>query len=74
MRIKVTNIKTLEEKSLGAYIAYCDILKLVTFFKFDIMDGLIYRSAVAIIVLWATSATFIGKYSKMSWVAYIHIW
>lgn len=74
MRMKITSIKTSEEKSLIDYIAYCGILKLVTFFKFDMIDNLIYRSAVAIIVLWATSATCIGKSSKMAWVAYFHIW
>lgn len=51
MRMKITSIKTSEEKSLIDYIAYCGILKLVTFFKFDMIDNLIYRSAVAIIVL-----------------------
>ena len=50
MRIKIMNIKMSENGPIP-YIAYCDILKLFTFFKFDLMDGLTYRSAVAVLVL-----------------------
>lgn len=73
MRIKIMNIKMSENGPIP-YIAYCDILKLFTFFKFDLMDGLTYRSAVAVLVLWAISAIFLGEYFKMAWVAGIDIW